>query len=213
MLHPLFQAMLIPNSLFMIDVNAVILSNLPLFVKGKVSSTANSVMESASSGTRHVLEYARAANLTRVILTGSFANVLHPDESWVPIVATEDGKVIERLRISRTNLLVLDWNPQTPDEVKKLGLHPWCMHTAARVTAERELWKFSDANPNIDVTSSTFPFLRPSFPLPLLTPCPCAQSFLASNLGHMVADRRQICTVQAPSPGSLRFYMGGQAGQ
>ena len=162
--------MLIPNSLFMIDVNAVIISNLPLFVKGKVSTTANSVMESASSGTRHVLAYARAANLTRVILTGSFANVLHPDESWVPIVATEEGKVIERLRSSRTNLLVLDWNPQTPDEVKKLGLHPWCMHTAARVTAERELWKFSDANPNIDVTSSTFPFPFPSIPLPLLTP-------------------------------------------
>jgi hypothetical protein len=54
------------------------------------------------------------------------------------------------------NLVFLDWNPQTEEDGKKLGLHPWCIHTAARVIAERELWKFSDANPDIDVTSSTF---------------------------------------------------------
>jgi hypothetical protein len=30
---------------------------------------------------------------------------------------------------------------------------------AARVIAERELWKFADVNPDIDVTSSTFFFL------------------------------------------------------
>jgi hypothetical protein len=41
-----------------------------------------------------------------------------------------------------------------------LGLHPWCLHTAASVIAERELWKFADSNPDIDVTSSTF-FLFP----------------------------------------------------
>ena len=55
-----------------------------------------------------------------------------------------------------TNLVLLDWNSQTEEDGKKLGLHPWCLHTAARVIAERELWKFSDANPDIDVTSSTF---------------------------------------------------------
>jgi hypothetical protein len=56
-----------------------------------------------------------------------------------------------------TNLALLDWNSQTEEDGKKLGLHPWCIHTAARVVAERELWKFSDANPDIDVTSRTFP--------------------------------------------------------
>jgi nucleoside-diphosphate-sugar epimerase len=85
------QTHLIPNSLFMIDVDSVVLlSNLPL-VKGQVTKAANLVVQSGSSGTRHVLEYARAANVARVILTGSFANVLHPDNSWSPIVVTEDG--------------------------------------------------------------------------------------------------------------------------
>lgn len=55
-----------------------------------------------------------------------------------------------------TNLALLDWNRQTEEDGKKLGLHPWCIHTASRVIAERELWKFSDANPDIDVTSSKF---------------------------------------------------------
>jgi len=94
-------------------------------------------MESGSSGTKHVLEYARAADVKRVILTGLFANVLHPDDSWNPIVVTED-----------------DWNSQNQEDLKKFGMHPWCLYTAARVTAERELWKFCDANPDIDVTSS-----------------------------------------------------------
>ncbi|KAF8477705.1 hypothetical protein DFH94DRAFT_89549 [Russula ochroleuca] len=117
------------------DINAIILSTLPL-VKGHAMNTANLIMESGSSGTRHVLEHARAANVKRVIHTGSFANVLHPDDSWNPIVVTED-----------------DWNSQTQEDCKTLGLHPWCLQTAARVIAERELWKFSDANPDIDVTS------------------------------------------------------------
>jgi len=62
----------------------------------------------------------------------------------------------ERLAYSHINLSPLDWNSQTPDDCKKLGLHPWCLHTTARVIAERELWNFADANPDIDVTSSTF---------------------------------------------------------
>jgi hypothetical protein len=65
--------------------------------------------------------------------------------------------VIERVACIHTDLVLLDWNPQTEEDAKKLGLHPWCLHTTARVIAERELWKFSDANPDIDVTSSTFP--------------------------------------------------------
>ena len=67
------------------------------------------------------------------------------------------GDTVERVTCIHTNLVLLDWNPQTEEDGKKLGMHPWCLHTAARVIAERELWKFSDANPDIDVTSSKFP--------------------------------------------------------
>ncbi|KAH9995881.1 hypothetical protein BJV74DRAFT_298470 [Russula compacta] len=96
-------------------VNAIILAGLP-FVKGQ---TAKLIVESGSSGTKHVLAYARAAKVTKVIYAGSFANVLHPDDSWNPIVVTEN-----------------DWNSQTANDCEKLGLHPWCLHTAAQVIAE-----------------------------------------------------------------------------
>ena len=64
--------------------------------------------------------------------------------------------VTERPICDHTNLSPLDWNSQTTDDCKKLGLHPWCLHTAARVIAERELWTFADPNLDIDVTSSIF---------------------------------------------------------
>lgn len=75
----------------MIDVNAVILSNVPV-AKGPVLKAANSIVRSGSFGTRHVLEYVREANVAKVIYTGSFANVLHPDDSWNPVVVTERGR-------------------------------------------------------------------------------------------------------------------------
>jgi hypothetical protein len=62
----------------------------------------------------------------------------------------------DAVSLSRIKLFFLDWNSQTADDCKMLGLHPWCMHTAAQVIAEREVWDFADANPDIDVTSSTF---------------------------------------------------------
>jgi len=82
---------LITSSVSMIGVNAVILSSVPI-AKGHVSKAANSIVQFGSSGTRHVLGYVRAANVRKVIHTGCFANVLHPDDSWNPIVVTEDGR-------------------------------------------------------------------------------------------------------------------------
>jgi len=105
-------------------------------VRGKTIEEARSAVESASCGTKHVLEYAQAAGIKKIIYSGTFQNALHPLESWNPIAITED-----------------DWNPQTEEDCNQLGLHPWCLHTAASVIAERELWKFADSNPQVDVTS------------------------------------------------------------
>lgn len=105
-------------------------------VRGRTTEEARSTVESASSGTKHLLTYAQAASVKKIVYTGSFQNAFHPSDSWNPITITED-----------------DWNPQTEDDCNKLGLHPWCLHTAASVIAERELWKFADANPEVDVTS------------------------------------------------------------
>ena len=78
-------------SLLFIDVTAVMLASLPP-VKGQVMKAAKLIVESGSSGTKHILKFARVANVTKVIFTGSFSNVLHPDDSWNPIVVTEGGK-------------------------------------------------------------------------------------------------------------------------
>jgi nucleoside-diphosphate-sugar epimerase len=75
----------------MIDVSALVQASLPP-VKGQIVEKATSINRSASSGTMHVLEYARAANVRKIVHTSSFANILHPDDSWSPIVVTEDGK-------------------------------------------------------------------------------------------------------------------------
>ena len=61
-------------------------------MKGQNTEKAKSIVESASVGTQHVLGYARAANVKKIVHTSFFANVLHPDDSWTPIVVTEDGK-------------------------------------------------------------------------------------------------------------------------
>ncbi|KAI0259979.1 hypothetical protein BC834DRAFT_902869 [Gloeopeniophorella convolvens] len=113
---------------------AIVASLTPL--PGKATKTAKKIVESGYTATKHILEHARAANVKKVVLTGSSSNVLHPDDTWKPIVVTED-----------------DWNPQTASDCKKLGVHPLCVFTAARIIAEREFWEFADANPDIAAIS------------------------------------------------------------
>lgn len=97
----------------------------------------------------------------------------------IPGIRLSSQKTVsaERLICDHTNPSFLDWNSQTTHDCKKLGLHPWCLHTAARVTAERELWTFADANPDIDVTSSMFPallYLNTTLTVPI---CPVLPGF------------------------------------
>jgi nucleoside-diphosphate-sugar epimerase len=61
-------------------------------VKGKTIEEAKSAVESASGGTKHILEYAKAAGVKKIIYTGTFQNALHPLDSWNPITITENGK-------------------------------------------------------------------------------------------------------------------------
>jgi|SRR6266702_1479369 len=78
-------------SLYTIGVNTLIVASLPP-VRGKTIEEARSTVESASSGTKHVLEYAQAASVKKIVYTGSFQNAFHPSDSWNPITITEDGK-------------------------------------------------------------------------------------------------------------------------
>jgi nucleoside-diphosphate-sugar epimerase len=77
----------------MIGVGTLIQASLPP-VKGQITEKAKSIVQSASTGTIHLLRHARAANVRKIVHTSFFANVLHPNDSWNPIVVTEDGKLI-----------------------------------------------------------------------------------------------------------------------
>ena len=78
-------------SLCTIGISTLVVASLPP-VKGKTLEEARSTVESASSGTKHVLEYAHAASVKKIVYTGSFQNAFHPRDSWNPITVTEDGK-------------------------------------------------------------------------------------------------------------------------
>ncbi|KAI9447133.1 NAD-P-binding protein [Lactarius psammicola] len=59
-------------------------------IRGRTIEEARSTVESASSGTKHILEYAQAAGVKKIVYTGSFQNTFHPNDSWNPITITED---------------------------------------------------------------------------------------------------------------------------
>ena len=61
-------------------------------VRRKTVEEARSAVESASSGTKHVLEYAKTVGVKKTIYSGTFQNALHPLNSWNPITITENGK-------------------------------------------------------------------------------------------------------------------------
>ena len=78
-------------SLCTVGVNALIVASCTP-VRGNTIEEARSTVESAISGAKHVLAYAQAASVKKIVYTGSFQNVFHPRDSWNPITITEDGK-------------------------------------------------------------------------------------------------------------------------
>ncbi|KAI0263975.1 hypothetical protein BC834DRAFT_1042584 [Gloeopeniophorella convolvens] len=108
--------------------------------------------------TKRVLDYARHAGIKKIIATGTFGNVLHPDDAYITKTFSED-----------------DWNPQTLEDAKKPGTHPWAVYTAAKVSAERAVWEFAGANKDIDITT-----ILPGF---VFGPLGCGQSVDAAPGG------------------------------
>ncbi|KAI0301120.1 hypothetical protein B0F90DRAFT_1719335 [Multifurca ochricompacta] len=94
------------------------------------------MIRSTIEGTRRVLNYAREAGVKKIVVTGTFGNTHHPNEAWAPKAFSDD-----------------DWNPQTIEDAKQPETHPWAIYTASKVIGEREVWKFADANKDIDVTT------------------------------------------------------------
>lgn len=47
----------------------------------------------------------------------------------------------------------LDWNEITKEEVLKPDLSPMSVYAASKSLAEKEIWKFAEAHPEISVTT------------------------------------------------------------
>ena len=80
-----------PISFYTIDVGTLIVAS-SAHIRGKTIEEARSAVESASNGMKHVLEYAKAAGVKKIVYSGTFQNALHPLNSWNPITITENGK-------------------------------------------------------------------------------------------------------------------------
>lgn len=50
----------------------------------------------------------------------------------------------------------LDWNPMSLEAARVPGTNHVVVYGAAKTLAEREIWKFAEEHPEIDVTSSAF---------------------------------------------------------
>src|SRR6266404_2668098 len=72
-------------------VSALIIASLPP-VRGRTIEEARWTVELASSGIKHVLKYALAAGVKKIVYTGTFQNTLHPSDTWKPITVSEEGK-------------------------------------------------------------------------------------------------------------------------
>ncbi|KAI0264000.1 hypothetical protein BC834DRAFT_971055 [Gloeopeniophorella convolvens] len=114
-------------------------------------------------------------NHEKIAVTGTFGSVLHPDDAYTTKTSSED-----------------DWNPQTLEDAKKPGTHPWAVHTAAKVSDERAVWEFADANKDIDIITNC--------PLPVNSPP------LSPNYVHVWDDATlHVAALKAaPAPGTQR---------
>lgn len=54
----------------------------------------------------------------------------------------------------------LDWNPMSLEAARAPGTNHVVVYGAAKTLAEREIWKFAEEHPEIDVTTSAFPSIR-----------------------------------------------------
>lgn len=50
-------------------------------------------------------------------------------------------------------LCILDWNNVTREEALDPSAHPIFVYSASKALAEKEIWKFAEAHPDINVTT------------------------------------------------------------
>ncbi|KAH8807038.1 hypothetical protein DL96DRAFT_1717428 [Flagelloscypha sp. PMI_526] len=108
------------------DVGAVIHAASPL----PSNQTAEQLFEIAVDGTLNVATQAEKAGVNKLVVTGSFASVRNPQNSYT----------------------ANDWNPVTKEQAFSGALPLMAIYAASKKFAELALWEWADRNPHVDVT-------------------------------------------------------------
>ncbi|KAF8583083.1 NAD(P)-binding protein [Ramaria rubella] len=110
-----------------------------IHVASPMPSSGNHV-EVAVEGTLNVLRQARAARVYKVTVISSIAAAVASQEKiWNPSYVITDE----------------DWS-QTNVEP---GMNPWQLYAASKTLAERAVWDFGDAHPEMDIVTLLPPFV------------------------------------------------------
>ncbi|KAF9072258.1 hypothetical protein BDP27DRAFT_1391399 [Rhodocollybia butyracea] len=125
----------IPNAFK--GVTAVIHSAAPL--GGRVNDI-DEMVKGAVDGALNIIQQAEKAGITRVVLTSSFATVVNlqyklTDQDWYPVDTRE----------------------------KAHETHGLDAYRAAKTIAEKEVWKFAESHPHVDITTLNPPFFYGPF--------------------------------------------------
>lgn len=116
-------------------------------------------------GSQNIVRQALQHGVKKVVVTSSWwttADAEKPEVQFSDYLYTADGNAygifllqyIPLIAVSRT-----DWNPATKEETLSGKHDASYAYGAAKNIAEQELWKFADEHPEMDITTSTVPFL------------------------------------------------------
>ncbi|KAI0271271.1 NAD-P-binding protein [Gloeopeniophorella convolvens] len=110
-------------------------------VASSLLGTPETLIKTAVEGTLDVLKVALAAGVHKIVVTSSIFSLGSPAQF-------SDDRVIG----------ADDWSPLTLEDGLRSGADPFTGYAAAKAVAERALWKFVEAHPELDVAT-----IHPSF--------------------------------------------------
>ncbi|KAF9078039.1 hypothetical protein BDP27DRAFT_1356763 [Rhodocollybia butyracea] len=126
-------------------VTAVIHTAAPLGL-GRVNNI-DELVKGAVDGALNVIRQAEKAGITRIVLTSSFATVINPQYQL-----TEQGNRIVVIN-SQYTPTDQDWySVDTREKARGSQLHGVDAYRAAKTIAEKEVWKFAESHPHVDIT-------------------------------------------------------------
>ncbi|KAJ7572895.1 hypothetical protein C8J56DRAFT_358654 [Mycena floridula] len=152
-------------------VHAIIHSASPIAEKADTKEMLNTAVD----GTLNVVRQAEKAGIRRIVVTSSIATVTNPKNSFTD----------------------KDWNPVTREDALEQGA--FVAYIASKTLAEKALWEFADAHPNVDVTTINPPYMYGPF----------AEGFQLSSANYYAMSTNlyiyRLLSGTGPFPGSPRY--------